>query len=279
MWFVGGSIYPFLSDATKTIAPINIVFLRTFGTTILLGSILLIFQPSVLKNFRIDRRLIPVVVCAVMFYPICSGALAWSSTKIPSAISALLFSTLPALMIVYSAIRGKRPTLVAATGVVLAMVAVIFLVGTPSGPVTTSGVVAGLISVLAWFVATEIWIAFTPNYPLLLATTLQSFVGALGCFLLRPLFHAPPIRLSQTLHPSVIFLILALAAQHWSYLGISTRVSVPVLSSFAFINPLVAGIVGYVVFHQMITAVQAIAGSILLAGVFLVVGEDVRSNR
>ncbi|MBI3430208.1 MAG: hypothetical protein HY050_09200 [Actinobacteria bacterium] len=55
MWFVGGSIYPFLSDATKTIAPINIVFLRTFGTTILLGSILLIFEPFALKGFRMDR--------------------------------------------------------------------------------------------------------------------------------------------------------------------------------------------------------------------------------
>lgn len=223
--------------------------------------------------------MIPVVVCAVLFYPVCNGDLAWSSTKIPGAVSALLFSILPALMIVYAAVRGRRPIFIAATGVALVTVTVIFLVGAPSGPITTSGVVAGLISVLAWFVVTEIWIQFTPNYPLLLATTLQSFVGALGCLLLRSLLHAPPIHLSQTLRPSVIFLILALAAQHWSYLGILTRVSASVLSSFAFINPLVARIVGYVAFRQMITTVQAIAGSILLAGVFLVVREDMRSKR
>lgn len=240
---------------------------------------MLIFQPSALRSFKIDRRLIPVIVCAVLFYPICSVALAWSSTKVPGAVTALLFSTLPALMTVYAALRGRRPTRTAVTGVALATVAVIFLVGAPNGSVTTSGVIAGLVSVLAWFVATEIWIRFIPNYPLLLATTLQAFIGTVGCLLVRPLVGAPAIHFSQALRPSVLFLVFALAAQHWSYLGISTRVSAPVLSSFAFVNPLVAGIVGYVVFSQMITAIQGTAGLILLVGVFLVVREDVSSSR
>jgi drug/metabolite transporter (DMT)-like permease len=57
------------------------------------------------------------------------------------------------------------------------------------------------------------------------------------------------------------------------YLGISSRVSPQVLTSFGFVNPLVAMIVGYLVYSQKITMVQGIAGVILLIGVGLVVKE------
>jgi drug/metabolite transporter (DMT)-like permease len=58
------------------------------------------------------------------------------------------------------------------------------------------------------------------------------------------------------------------------YLGISSRVSGMVLTSFGFVNPLVAAIVGYFVFSQKISAMQSIAGGILLIGVALVVKNE-----
>ena len=58
------------------------------------------------------------------------------------------------------------------------------------------------------------------------------------------------------------------------YLGISSRVSGMVLTSFGFVNPLVAALVGYFVFSQKITTMQAVAGAILLVGVALVVKNE-----
>jgi drug/metabolite transporter (DMT)-like permease len=72
----------------------------------------------------------------------------------------------------------------------------------------------------------------------------------------------------------MIFLILALASQYWAYLGISRRVSPALLTSFAFVNPLVAGLIGFFAFGQKLGVIQLVAGAILLLGVFLVVKSE-----
>jgi drug/metabolite transporter (DMT)-like permease len=77
----------------------------------------------------------------------------------------------------------------------------------------------------------------------------------------------------------MLFLIAALAAQYWAYMGLADRVSPELLTSFAFINPLVAGIIGFSVFSQSVSQIQIIAGVILLVGVYIVVREDLKKNR
>ncbi len=74
----------------------------------------------------------------------------------------------------------------------------------------------------------------------------------------------------------MIFLVFALASQYWAYLGISRQVSPALLTSFAFVNPLVAGVIGYFAFDQNLGATQLIAGAILLLGIYLVVKSETR---
>jgi drug/metabolite transporter (DMT)-like permease len=77
----------------------------------------------------------------------------------------------------------------------------------------------------------------------------------------------------------MIFLIFALAAQYWAYMGLADRVSPELLTSFAFINPLVAGLIGFSVFSQSVSQIQIIAGIILLVGVYIVVREDLKKTK
>ena len=278
MWTVGGAIYPVMSNVTKSVAPMNLVFYRAFGSSIVLFIILLLFKREQFRYLRWNKGLIPLFAASLLFNPTCAGALAWSSTKIPGAISSLLFGTLPAMATIFGAIVGRRPHRMAVMGVVIATIAVGFLVGGPSGRVTTPGVLAALFATLAWFGATEVWVTFNPGYPLLLATMLQTAIGSAGCFLARPILHSPAINWHQYLIGGVIFLTCAFATQHFAYLGISSRVSGPVLTSFGFVNPLVAALVGYGLYAQKISLIQAVAGLILLVGVFLVVREDLSAS-
>jgi drug/metabolite transporter (DMT)-like permease len=48
------------------------------------------------------------------------------------------------------------------------------------------------------------------------------------------------------------------------------------LTSFAFVNPLVAGVIGFFAFDQNLGRVQLIAGAILLVGIYLVVKSETR---
>lgn len=274
MWFVGGGIYPFLSHATKTIDPINIVLIRAWGSASILALAVLFLAPKSPRSFRFDKSFLPIIISSAMYSPLCSISLAWSSSRIPGAISALLYSTLPAMSIIYLAIKGQRPSKLAISGVLVASVAVVFLIGAPQGSVQVAGIFAALLSTFAWFSATEIWIKYESDYPLIFAIFLQVFIGAIGTTIVHFVMKAPSVHMKDVINPTMIFLIVALASQYWAYLGISRRVSPALLTSFAFVNPLVAGLIGFFAFGQKLGAIQLVAGAILLLGVFLVVKSE-----
>ena len=274
MWLVGGGIYPFLSHSAETIDPINIVFIRAWGAALILFLAVITLAPASFKELKFDKSLIPIVISSLMYSPLCSMTLAWSSSRVPGAITALIYSTLPAMSIIYIAIKGERPSRLAMSGVAVASVAVIFLIGAPQGSVQIIGILGALISTFAWFAATEIWIKYESGYTLILAIFLQVFIGALGTTSVHYFSSAPQVSREDVLNPSMLFLVIALASQYWAYLGISRRVSPALLTSFAFVNPLVAGLIGYLAFDQRLGGIQLIAGAILLVGVYLVVKSE-----
>jgi drug/metabolite transporter (DMT)-like permease len=276
MWFVGGGIYPFLSHAAETIDPIGIVFIRAWGAALILFIAVLVINPKSLRVLRFDKSLIPIVISSLMYSPLCSISLAWSSSRVPGAITALIYSTLPVMSIIYLAIKGEKPSKLATSGVLVATIAVAFLIGAPQGTVQIAGIIGALISTFAWFAATEIWIKYESGYPLILAIFLQVFIGAIGTTVIYLVSNTPRVTSENILNPSMIFLVLALASQYWAYLGISRRVSPALLTSFAFVNPLVAGVIGFFAFDQNLGTVQLIAGAILLIGIYLVVKSETR---
>ena len=274
MWIVGGSIYPFLSYAAETIDPVNVVLIRAWGAVLVLLIAVLIIAPRSPRTFKFDKTLIPIVISSLMYSPLCSISLAWSSSRIPGAIASLIYATLPAMSIIYMAMQGKKPSPIAVSGVAVASVAVVFLIGAPQGSIQVAGILAALLSTFAWFAATEIWIKYENGYPLIFAIFLQVFIGALGMTVVHFVIQAPAVRAVDVFNPTMVFLIVALAASYWAYLAISRTVSPALLTSFAFVNPLVAGVVGYFAFGQKLGVVQVIAGAILLVGVALVVKSE-----
>lgn len=274
MWFVGGAIYPFLSHVTAQIDPINIIVLRSTGAALIMFIAALIICPTAFKELKWDARLIPMIISSLIFSPICSGALAWSSNYIPGAVTSLMYSTLPMMTTIWLVVQGKKVSQPALAGIVLATISVVFLIGAPQGQIQTLGVIAALISVIAWMVATQIWIKYDNNYPLVFAIFIQVSIGALGTWIVRPFFKAAPIRVEDAININIVFLTAALASQYWAYLALSRRVSPAMLTSFAFVNPLVAGLIGYLYFDQRINTVQMISGVILLFGIYLLVREE-----
>ena len=274
MWFVGGSIYPFLSHVTEQIEPINIIVLRSTGAAFIMFIAALIICPGAFKQLKWDSRLIPMIISSLIFSPICSGALAWSSNYIPGAVSALMYSTLPMMTTIWLVAQGKKVSATSIAGIVLATISVVFLIGAPQGQIQTLGVIAALISVIAWMVATEIWIKYDNNYPLVFAIFIQVSIGAVGTWIVRPFFDAPPIRVADAINVNIVFLTAALASQYWAYLALSRKVSPAMLTSFAFVNPLVAGLIGFMYFDQRINTVQMVSGVILLIGIYLLVREE-----
>jgi drug/metabolite transporter (DMT)-like permease len=278
MWIVGGAIYPFLSEVTSSVDLLNIIFIRSVGAAVILFIAVALTSPGSLKLIRFDKRLVMLSITGLIFSPICSGAVAWASSKEPGAVISLTYSVLPALAVVYAAVQGSKPTRNSVIGVAIATLSVAFLIGAPSESVSAVGITVAFLSVIAWFIGTQIWIKFDPGYPILLATAIQVTVSAVAAGLLKLFISTPTIKSEDVFNFNMIFLIAALAAQYWAYMGLADRVSPELLTSFAFINPLVAGAIGYAVFSQSVSQIQVIAGAILLVGVYIVVREDLKKT-
>ena len=279
MWIVGGAIYPFLSEVTSSVDLLNIIFIRSVGAALILFIAVALTSPGSLKLIRFDKRLVMLSITGLIFSPICSGAVAWASSKEPGAVIALTYSILPALAVVYAAIQRSMPTRNSVIGVAIATLSVAFLIGAPSESVSAVGITVAFLSVIAWFIGTQIWIKFDPGYPILLATAIQVTVSAIAAGLLKLFISTPAIKSEDILNFNMIFLIAALAAQYWAYMGLADRVSPELLTSFAFINPLVAGVIGFSIFNQSVSQIQVIAGAILLVGVYIVVREDLKKTK
>jgi len=279
MWIVGGAIYPFLSEVTSSVDLLNIIFIRSVGAAAILLIAVALIMPGSFKLIRFDKQLLTLGATGLIFSPICSGAVAWSSSKEPGAVIALTYSILPALTVVYAALQGRKPTRNSVIGVAIATLSVAFLIGAPSESVSAVGITVAFLSVIAWFIGTEIWIKYPPTYPILLATAVQVSISAIAAGFLKFFISTPAIKSEDVLNFNMIFLIAALAAQYWAYMGLADRVSPELLTSFAFINPLVAGGIGFFVFNQNVSQIQIIAGVILLVGVYIVVREDLKKNQ
>jgi drug/metabolite transporter (DMT)-like permease len=279
MWIVGGAIYPFLSEVTSSVDLLNIIFIRSVGAALILFAAVALTSPGSLKLVRFDKRLFMLGGTGLIFSPICSGAVAWASSKEPGAVISLTYSILPAIAVVYAAIQRSMPTRNSVIGVAIATLSVAFLIGSPSESVSAVGITVAFLSVIAWFIGTQIWIKFDPGYPILLATAIQVTVSAIAAGLLKIFISTPAIKSDDVLNFNMIFLIAALAAQYWAYMGLADRVSPELLTSFAFINPLVAGVIGFSVFNQSVSQIQIIAGAILLVGVYIVVREDLKKTK
>ena len=279
MWIVGGAIYPFLSEVTSSVDLLNIIFIRSVGAAAILLIAAALVVPGSFKLIRFDKQLLMLCGTGLIFSPICSGAVAWASSKEPGAVISLTYSVLPALAVVYAAFHGSKPTRNSVIGVVIATLAVVFLIGAPSESISALGITVAFLSVIAWFIGTQIWIKYPPTYPILLATAVQLSISAIAAGILKMFISTPAIKSADVLNFNMIFLVAALAAQYWAYMGLTDRVSPELLTSFAFINPLVAGAIGYAVFSQNVSQIQIIAGVILLVGVYIVVREDLKKTK
>jgi drug/metabolite transporter (DMT)-like permease len=271
MWVIGGLVYPLLALGSKHLNAISLMAIRSSGAAVIMTAMVLILVPKAIMKARLDRRLYPILIAAVLFYPLGSGLLAAASAHIPSAFSALIFSCLPILAVIYAVTTGNQQSKRTWAGVFLALVFLAGLVGRPSGELSSLGIIFVILSVLSWFIGTQNWIEHAPDYPLLICVWLQVLFGAIGCDLIALVSGQKVPSVHQAFSPVMLLLMISIAIQHLSYIGLSTRVPPALLTSFAFVNPLVAAVAAYFLLHERLSALQALAALGLLVAIYLVV--------
>ena len=224
-----------------------------------------------------------VIVGAILFLA-SNGLLVWAEQSVPSGLTALIYATIPLWMVLLDWLRpggAVRPGWPVFFGLALGLVGIALLVGPDklagSGGVNPLGALALLIGGFIW-AGGSIYSrqAALPRSPLL-STGMQLFGGGILLLALAAVSgEVVTTQWSAILPRSVIALVYL--AIFGSIIGFTAyvwllQVSTPArVGTYAYVNPVVAVILGWAMAGEALTARTLLASAVIIASVVIVVG-------
>lgn len=207
-----------------------------------------------------------------------NGLVAWAEMHIPSGIAAIICSLMPVLVILInlSINRDERPTLPIMMGVALGMIGIILIfsehVASFSRTEYLLGILVTFMAALSW-ASGSIWIKKknTDANPFLNAG-MQMMFGGLWMF---PLSFAiddlSAVHWSAEAAYSLLYLIVfGSIIAYASYSYALRKLPMTIVSLYAYVNPLVAVFLGWLVLDEKLNARIIVAFLLTVAGIYIV---------
>ncbi|MET9624285.1 MULTISPECIES: EamA family transporter [unclassified Streptomyces] len=281
VYVVWGSTYLGIRIVVETMPPFLSAGTRFVTAGLVLAGLLAWRKgPQVLKVT--PRELASAVVVGLLLILGGNGLVVLAETSIPSGLAALLIAVVPAWVVVLRACSGERPTTGAVAGVLLGLagLAVLTLPGL-SGDVRISGVVLVIAATLMWsvgsFSSSRIPMPANP----FTASAYEMVAGGLGGLALG-LFRGEQhgLDLSAVSGRSWVALgylivfgsLIAFTAYAW----LLQAAPLPLVATYAYVNPVVAVLLGALVLNEALTWPIALGGAIVVGGVCLIVSTERR---
>lgn len=218
------------------------------------------------------------------------GMVAFGELTVPSGIAALLIAMMPVWVAIFGRIfLGERLPTLAIVGIGVGFVGVAVLVGPTAlggtGALDPIGLAALIISPICWssgslFASHR---AILPHQPLmntsaqmlaggLVLIVMSALTGELGRFSIGSI---SPASLAAITYLTLIGSLLAFTTYGW----LLRMAPLPLIATYAFVNPVVAVALGALVLHEPIDPRTVIAGAIIVVAVAIIVTSRGRMQR
>lgn len=272
---IWGTTYLALRIAVLHFPPFLFSAIRqTIAGLILAGSVLAFMK----IKFPSKQHLIRQAIGGFFLMTLGNGLVAWGEVHIPSSIAAIICSLMPLMVILInlSINRDEKPNLPIAIGVALGLVGIVMIFGEHLNEFSTPGYTLGIISifgaVISW-AAGSIWIKKhnADSNPFLNAG-LQMLFGGLFMLPASLVFDdLSNVSWSPEAGWSMLYLIVfgsIIAYACYSYA--LRKLPMTIVSMYAYINPLVAVLLGWLILDEQLTVRMGIAIVITVAGIYIV---------
>jgi drug/metabolite transporter (DMT)-like permease len=277
VYIAWGGTYLAIRYAVETLPP----FLMAAARFLIAGAVL-----YVLRRVRGDaaptlREWRSATIIGIFLLVGGNGGVVWAEQWVPSGLAAVLVSTTPLWMASWDLLRprGPRPGRPAILGILIGFAGVIYLIG-PAGTAGTdridpAGTAALILAALCWSIGS----LYSRGAPLpaspLLATALEMLAGGAGLLVVGFLLGEPTrwdaVRVST---PSLWGLAYLIVFGSWlgfaAYTWLLRVAPTPMVSTYAYVNPLVAIFLGRIIADERITSRTPVATAVILAAVALI---------
>ncbi|MGI8401226.1 MAG: EamA family transporter [Gemmatimonadaceae bacterium] len=218
-----------------------------------------------------------------------NGAVVWAEQYVPSGLTALLVSILPFWLVIIEWMRPprKRPGVAILVGLVLGFVGIIVLVGPGnfggSGDVRPIGALVLILGSLSWAIG-SFWSRdaelpesglLTTGMEMLGGGVLLIIVGALSGEFSR--FDVHQVSRASAIGLAYLITFGSLLG-FTSYIWLLDKVSPARLGTYAYVNPIVAVVLGWAIAGERLSIRTGVAAAIVICAVALITTAQKTTN-
>lgn len=278
VYILWGSTYLFIHFMTERMPPLYMVSVRY----LIAGTILYVYArlTGTPRPTRLEWRSAGII--GVVLLTVSNGCLSVGLQYIPSGMAALLGGLLPVYLLTLNWVSfgRKRPSNLALAGLVVGLIGIYLLVK-PDKLQGTGGLDAKLIGVglvavgnFSWAIGTLL----TPRLTLPSATIssgIQMIVGGIATFLLSlvlepvtplSILDAPAKAIGSMIYLVIFGSIIGFSSYSW----LARNAPPQLLSTYAFVNPVVAMLLGTTFAGEVFSSQSFIGAIVALVGVVLI---------
>ena len=278
VYVIWGSTYLGIRIAIESIPPFFMAGIRHLTVGLILFPILV--RKTGVRPTAANWRAAAISGIMLLFFG--NGGLSWAEQLVPSGISALLVATVALWLVVVDWLRpgGTRPVPRVIAGLILGFAGMVLLVGPArlGGSARINLVGAGVLGFASFVWACgSLYSKYSdmPSSPML-GVAMQS-LAASGLLLLAGFvtgeyhdFHFAAITMRSWL--ALLYLIVfGSGIGFTAYVYILNKSTAAKVSTYAFVNPVVAIFLGWLVLAEPLTLRTMLAAAIILSAVLLVI--------
>lgn len=289
VWIVWGSTYIGILFATESIPPFF-----AMGTRFIAAFLIMVVLTGMTRGWdalRVTRKeFASASFMGVALLGVGLGTVGLAQDYVPTGVMALIIAATPLTIVLWRIGTGDRPARLTLVGVVIGLLGIGWML-LPGGTRPVSGTDADVVfwSIMI-LISSTIWATtsfFSARLPKpkdsFTLTTYELLSGGLA-LLIVSLLVGEEIDFGSITARSWggwIFLVLAGSVLAFSsFTWLINNAPISLASTYAYVNPAVAVILGVLLYAEVITSDVVIGLTVVLGGVILVVtGESVRSKR
>jgi len=278
VYILWGSTFFAIRIGLESVPPLLLVGLRHL-------SIGLVFYPifrRVSRERPTATQWLSAAVVGILLLACGNGTVSWAEQTVPSGITALLVATVSLWMVLVDWFRpgGSRPSPRVLAGLILGFVGMALLVGPKhlggSERINPIGATALVLASLAWATGS----IYSKHHPSprspLLGVAMQTLVGGTVLLILSGVtgefsgFHFANVTMRSRL--ALLYLALFGSAVGYSaYIYMLKHSTAARVATYAFVNPVVALLLGWSLGGEPLTLRTMLASAVILTAVLLVI--------
>jgi drug/metabolite transporter (DMT)-like permease len=272
---IWGTTYLALRIGVLHFPPFLFVVIRQLSSGLLLATLAFVFAGA---NWPSRQNVLRQAFAGFLMITLGNGLVAYAEVLIPSGVAAILCSLMPMMVILINLTinREERPTLPIAIGVIVGLAGIIIMFGEHVAEFSNVEYMAGIllifVAVVAW-AGGSVWLKKKNSEGnLFLNTALQMLFGGLWTIPFSLLFDdLSHVSWSVEAGLSLAYLIVFGSVIAYACYSYTLRtLPMTILSLYAYVNPVVAVILGWLVLNEKLNAMIVLSILITVAGIYIV---------